>query len=114
MSFGDRLRTAREQRGLTQQQVADIMKIDKSTYCGYETGKRSPDVPKLKHLSQILGASADDLLETGHKKVPAPITESGYTGPAKQALLDALAGMDVESMAAVLDVVKSVKQLRER
>lgn len=40
------------------------MKIDKSTYCGYETGKRQPDVQKIKQLSKFLGVSGDDLLET--------------------------------------------------
>ena len=64
MSFGEKLRAARESRGYTQQQVADYMKIDKSTYCGYETGKRQPDVQKIKQLSKFLGVSGDDLLET--------------------------------------------------
>lgn len=37
MSFADNLRKARESRGLTQQQVAELLGINKSTYCGYET-----------------------------------------------------------------------------
>lgn len=78
MSFSDSLRSARERRGLTQQQVADAMGLDKSTYCGYETGKRSPDVQKLKKLSSILGVSGDILLETGFD-VP-----SAENGPANQ------------------------------
>lgn len=64
VSFGEKLRAARESRGYTQQQVADYMEIDKSTYCGYETGKRQPDVQKIKQLSKILGVSGDELLET--------------------------------------------------
>lgn len=64
MSFGEKLREARELRGYTQQQIADNMGIDKSTYCGYETGKRQPDVQKIKVLSRILGISGDALLET--------------------------------------------------
>lgn len=66
MSFGERLRIARERCGMTQLQVAERMKIDKSTYCGYETGKRQPDVQKIKMLSEILGVSGDDLFETGY------------------------------------------------
>lgn len=65
MSFSERLRKARESRGMTQQQVADLMQIDKSTYCGYETGKRQPDVQKIKLIASILGVSGDELLETG-------------------------------------------------
>ena len=66
MKFSDRLKEAREKKGYTQQDVARLMNIDKSTYCGYETGKRQPDVTKLKAVSVILGVSVDDLLETGH------------------------------------------------
>lgn len=66
MSFNEQLRAAREARGYTQQQIADLMGIDKSTYCGYETGKRQPDVQKLKLLCKLLGVSGDDLLETDY------------------------------------------------
>lgn len=64
MSFHENLRSLRERLGKTQQQIADEMGIDKSTYCGYETGKRQPDVKKLKQLAAILGVSGDELLET--------------------------------------------------
>lgn len=63
MSFSDQLKKARLAKGYTQQQVADIMGITNSTYCGYETGKREPDVPKIKKLAALLGVSGDDLLE---------------------------------------------------
>lgn len=66
MSFEEQLRRARERAGLTQQEVADAMQLDKSTYCGYETGKRKPDVAKIKKLSAILNSSGDELLETGY------------------------------------------------
>lgn len=42
MSFADQLKLARISMGLTQQEVADLMGITNSTYCGYETGIRSP------------------------------------------------------------------------
>ena len=64
MSFSERLRNAREDKGYTQQQIADIMGITKSTYCGYETGKRQPDVFKIKQICKILGVSGDVLLDT--------------------------------------------------
>lgn len=70
MSFNENLRSARERKHLTQQQVADLLGIDKSTYCGYETGKRQPDVPKLKNILKILDISGDELLETGRKNAP--------------------------------------------
>lgn len=64
MSFSEQLKKARLNMGYTQQQVADIIGITKSTYCGYETGKRKPDVFKIKQLATCLNTSGDILLET--------------------------------------------------
>ncbi len=65
MGFSEQLKKARLKIGYTQQEVAGLMGITKSTYCGYETGKRQPDVAKIKQLSNILNVSGDILLETG-------------------------------------------------
>ncbi len=70
MGFPEQLKNARSRIGYTQQQVADLMGITKSTYCGYETGKRQPDVIKIKHLANILNTSGDILLETGFEQKP--------------------------------------------
>ena len=74
MSFASRLRKAREERGLTQQAVADLLGISKSTYSGYETGKREPDVFKIKALSEVLSVSADVLI--GSNVIPISQTFS--------------------------------------
>lgn len=65
MAFSEQLKLARLAKGLTQQQVAEKMGISNSTYCGYETGKRQPDVEKIKRLAAILDTTGDFLLETG-------------------------------------------------
>lgn len=66
MEFKDALRNARKAKGMTQVEIAEAMNITKSTYCGYETGKRQPDVAKIKQISEILEIPADQLLQTGH------------------------------------------------
>ncbi len=68
MSFSEQLKKARLAIGYTQQEIADLMGITNSTYCGYETGKRQPDVAKIKQLATILNTSGDILLETGFKQ----------------------------------------------
>lgn len=62
MEFHEEMKLARLKAGLTQQQVADIMGITKSTYCGYETAKRQPDPQRIKQISKALNVSADKLL----------------------------------------------------
>ena len=63
MSFSSKLKEARLRSGLTQQDIANKLNIDKSTYSGYETGKREPFVERIKELASILGVSGDYLLE---------------------------------------------------
>lgn len=62
MSFCDNLKKACQRVGLTQQQIANSLGITKSSYCGYETGKRQPDIPKLRRLSLLLCTPVDELL----------------------------------------------------
>lgn len=66
ISLKENLKTARKKLGLTQEQVANQLGITKSAYCGYETGKRQPDVAKLKELAKFLNIKVDTLLETGY------------------------------------------------
>lgn len=72
MSFPDKLKQARAAAGLTQAQMASRMGLDKSSYCGYETGRRQPDLQKLRQLTQLLQVSADSLLDTGSSAQATP------------------------------------------
>ena len=51
----------RKSRGLTQQQVASKLGIDRTTYTKYETGSSEPGFEMLIRLSQLLGVSLDAL-----------------------------------------------------
>ena len=67
MAFSDQLKKARLKMNYKQKQIADLMGITKSTYCGYENGQRQPNLAKVKQLSNILHISGDILLETGYE-----------------------------------------------
>jgi len=53
MQLGDKLRAQRAEMEMTQQQVAEALKIDKTTYAHYESGRRKPDIEKLYELSEL-------------------------------------------------------------
>ena len=63
----DTLRAIRNMRGMTQQQVAEKLGVDRSTYTYYETGKTNVDVDTLLKVADILNASYKDLLEGNTK-----------------------------------------------
>lgn len=92
MGFHEELKAARIKTGLTQQQIADILGVSKSTYCGYETAKRSPDPQRIKQLAKILHVSADTLLDTsfGEQKEKSPTSAEAEAGELQmQEVIDA-------------------------
>ena len=61
------LKKFRENSGYTQQQMADALNIDRSTYAYYETGKTNPSLGTLMKIKDILNVSLEDLLESEGK-----------------------------------------------
>lgn len=56
------LRRLRLEAGFTQQNVADSLHINRSTYTYYETGKTTPDIHTLKVLAKVFNVGVDVFL----------------------------------------------------
>ncbi len=61
--LGARLKHYRENCELSQQQVANVLNIDRSTYTYYETGKTTPSASMLLKLSKIYNVPCAVFLE---------------------------------------------------
>lgn len=70
MQISERIRLAREQKRLTQKELATQLGVAQSTITGYENGHREPDIFKIKELSKILDVDANYLLD-----IPSFITK---------------------------------------
>ncbi|MDU3459939.1 helix-turn-helix domain-containing protein [Streptococcus oralis] len=57
--FPQRLKELRLKRGLTQQQIADLVHINRVTYTNWEKGKREPSFVNLVNLADLLEVSLD-------------------------------------------------------
>ena len=61
-NIGKNIRALREEKGLTQDDLAARLFVTRQTVSNYETGRSRPDVEMLVHLSSALGADVNDLL----------------------------------------------------
>ncbi len=61
MDFAERLTTARKQRALTQQALADRVGIHVTQIRRYEAGTAQPNLEALRNLATALNVSLDDL-----------------------------------------------------
>lgn len=62
MDFGEKIKSLREAKGMTQQKLADQLFVTRQTVSKWEVGSRYPDLLTTKSLAVILGASIDDLV----------------------------------------------------
>ena len=67
-----RIRDMREDRDLTQKQLADHLHIRQNTYSQYETGQRQLPLDALIALARYYKTSADYLLGLTDERKPYP------------------------------------------
>jgi len=67
MTFGEKLKAARKEAGLSQEQFAEKMSVSRSAVAKWESDKGMPDVNNLKVMAQLLDVSVDYLLDEDEK-----------------------------------------------
>lgn len=65
MTLGEKLKEARKQVGLSQEELAHKMNVSRSAIAKWETDKGIPDVDNLRIISHLLDVSIDFLLDNG-------------------------------------------------
>ena len=75
-TLGDKLRILRCKLGLTQQQVASCLGIERSTYTYYELNRTSPCWETLRKLGRIFGVPTISLLEEEDKTIASDFISS--------------------------------------
>ena len=63
MTLGEKIRTARKQEGLSQEQLSEKLGISRSSVAKWETDKGIPDISNLIALSDEFGLSLDELIK---------------------------------------------------
>ncbi len=70
MRIEERLKNIRTDRDKTQQEIADILKIDRKTYCRYENGLHEIKVDVLIQLAKYYNLSLDYLAGLTNEEKP--------------------------------------------
>jgi len=61
---GDKIRKLRKQKGLTQEELADLAKVDPKSIISIEAGKRNVTLKTLKKIALALDIQPSVLLES--------------------------------------------------
>ena len=63
MQYASIVKKLRKENGLTQQQVADFLHMDRSTYAYYELGQTKPTIEFMAGLSRLYKIRLNELIE---------------------------------------------------
>ncbi|WP_159797072.1 helix-turn-helix domain-containing protein [Streptococcus halichoeri] len=70
MLFSQNLKKKRLESGLKQQEIADMMEVNRVTYTNWENGKREPTLDNVVKLAKLFNTTTDELLgQTIYSKV---------------------------------------------
>ncbi len=119
-----KIRELRRERGLTQIELGKLINISASTIALWETGKREPDIKKLKEIANIFNVTTDYLLDNEkenlvaldidvNKKNPKMniIEMIGRNGDHKTFIVDDLKMKEIELIARNLKKVDKNQRL---
>lgn len=89
MEIGKMLKDARVNSGLTQEEVADKIRVTRQTMSNWENEKCYPDIINVIELSNLYGVSLDELLK-GDEKMIQHLEQSTDTVSSNKKLLLAI------------------------
>ena len=99
MNTGKRLKQLREERGLSQEEVAKLIGVGRTTYVKYESGDSRP-VRKLKELMALFNVTSDYILCTDNPESNTPPASPTATAPSltpdEKALLSSYRQLNTE------------------
>ncbi len=62
MEFNEKLQELRKQKGLTQEELAELLYVSRTAISKWESGRGFPNIESLKAISEYFSISLDDLL----------------------------------------------------
>lgn len=119
MTIGARIRKARREAGLSQAQLAELMKVTRSACSQWEQARgTAPRGSRLQRLAALLGVTVE-WLATGHDDstpraaYPTPRYHDALSGDERE-ILERFARLDRDGQLAVLAVMRRLRPQRKR
>jgi len=78
VSLGDRIKTCRQNSGMSQEKVAELVGVSRQAVTKWEANQSSPNTENLFKLAEIFGTTVDMLLKSGDDMKQSPAEQIYY------------------------------------
>lgn len=103
-----KIKELREEKGLMQKELGDIIGISQNTLSQYENGKREPDYETLKKIAEYFDVSTDYLLGLVDVKNPEANPDE-----IQVAFSSGFAGLNEENKQTAMNIIAGLKAKQE-
>ncbi len=118
MNFGEKLKKARMDKGITQTELANLLEITQQGYANYENGRREPDIKTLIRLANFFDVSLDYLIGATDDPTPPnkkPLTNSQRVIKLQEILSKIELNIDEdEALETIIKFINSNKEILEK
>lgn len=112
MNVGENIKRLREERGLTQQQIADLINMHRSNYSKVESGQRELSISALNKIAKYFGVSLDELVNL-EGNVPKEITIEDKTTLEQVKLIQELEAEDRNMIYKMVETFLTKKKFKD-
>lgn len=112
-TFGKRLKLLRDAVGATQDQMAKVLNVSRSTYSYYELGESSPPLDKLRNIVLMLGRDKADFLLGVGESANIDLTEERFARYSSALLLRDAGPLDLEDTREDFHLSELYPELQE-
>lgn len=112
MSIGKTIRKIREQKGITQQQLAALVNMHRSNYSKVEAGERELSVTALAKVAKHFGMTLDELVNF-KGKVPVEEKVEDKSAMEQLKLINELEPEDKAMVFRLIDTVVTKKKFKD-
>lgn len=112
MSIGKTIRKIREQKGITQLQLAELVNMHRSNYSKVEAGERELSVTALAKVAKHFGMTLDELVNF-KGKVPTEEKIEDKTAMEQLKLINALDEEDKAMVFRLIDTIVTKKKFKD-
>jgi transcriptional regulator with XRE-family HTH domain len=114
-NLGSRLKKARENKRLTQHQVATMLGVSNGAISGYERNYRDPDSEMLKKMADLYDVSIDWLYDRDEKESAYTLPEDVIMNVIKQAEAEFKVSLrdDPVVESAVRDLIHNLAKMKK-
>lgn len=110
--IGITIKKIREEKGLTQQQVADLVHMHRSNYSRIESGERDLSLEAVSKIARYLGMSIDQLVHFDGR-LPAEITLEDKSVVEQVRLIGQLEDDEKNTVFKVIDTFLTKKRFKD-